>query len=81
MSCAEIHGTNSKLEIRMWENSEIRISKSETNSNVQISNDSNAKSWAFDFCIGMIRVKPWGSGFRMCFVFRDSDFEFGESYV
>jgi hypothetical protein len=81
MSCAEIHRTNSKLEIRMWENSEIRISKSETNSNVQISNDSNAKSWAFDFCIGMIRLKHWGFGFRICFGCRDSDFKFREPYV
>ena len=52
---------------------EIRMSKSETHSNDQISNDKNARR---AFCDGMFRLKHSGFEFWVCVGFRDSDFEF-----
>ncbi len=64
---------NEVLGRSMLYKSETRISKSETNSNVQISNDKNARC---AFSDGMFRLKHSGFGFWVCFGFRDSDFEF-----
>ena len=62
---------NSSLTPHSFGKSEIRMSKSETISNVQMVK--NQKSCLY--LVGMIRLKHWSFGFRTCFGFRYSGFE------